>query len=1196
MNNVTRMVCLTLAFAFLLACVGCDAQNAKQPSRPTDAKTKAQLRRDEKIRKDAAAKAKREAAAKAKREASEKAKREAAAKAHARRLKKARDAEQLKAKREAAAKAKREAAAKAKAKRDEEAKLLKLNEEAQKQANVEMAKAASEKKVRLAELEARAKKQDEKLMAELKVEQTKLKRQLEQNKAKLKAQYETAKAQAKKNKAKLDAEYKMYQQATAKLEAAHKMALAGLEKKADSQAKQIKRDKSMVKAELAKSEKTSQMKAERASLKRKLDQDKARLKAEYERAVAAAKKDKTKTDADKKAYQQKIAKIELDYKEALAKLKIKANTQAAQIKQAKRQNTMELTRLNNAAKKQAAGIKSEKASLKRGYDQNKTKLAAEYKQAKVKAKKDKAKLKAEEGIYKQKVAQLDAEYKKALKQLQAKADAQASKNAQAKRENKAKLAELNANSKQQAKEIKAEEAKLKDQLKQDKKVAKLYGIEKLAYDYQESISRLEAEYKESLGKIGDKEKARAEMIAKARKDSEAKLKELDAKAKEQAKEVKAEKAKLELKLKQDKKEEEKKYGLSKLAAEYMKDLTVLEDGYLAELAKATEKSDAQKTEYAAQKKQIEEDYEKEIAKINVGLRLKQQAARIAKMKLPEDNTPRMNVKELRISGNTLVSTSELLKDIPLIYNASDKPMEEAESAALYDLRVLQQIIVEPGETREVSMRTIQGFTQYLLSAYQAENQAGIYVYVPADAITPDRQLKDEILPVNILEASVSSSATAYFNPENEKVEEGYLSSSAIEEWSPAKIGETPDQKELDDFVNLLNKNPDRYVSAVVSRGTEPNSLAVGYNIYEANPWHWFMQVDNSGTKGRQWHPRIGVINTNLLGFDDTFTAMYQAPWDKTLTDNYALYSSYDFPLLGPGLRLNVYGGYSEFDINPSAGLFNFLGKGSFFGGILRYNLYQEDGWFFDVKGSMEQTISKVTPTLFPTFLGSQVRFWLWGVGADLYRTDDMSQTSLSFDRYSSLCGGSDRNDFSLARTNSDTDFTFYTASASHSQFLDTNRIGRLTGTFSWTGAEDRLVPAKMTSFGGMYTVRGYDEYELVADGGIMASAQYEFDLVKYDEVQSAGKSEAEKEEQRERGDLYLKKLAPLVFFDYGRTKITKPIATDRRHEEIFSIGGGALLELGDNFSGAVYYGYPLEPTNNTRTGKGRVNVSFMIRW
>ncbi len=895
MNNATRTICFALVFALLLACVGCVAETAQQPTRPTTAKTEAQLRREEKARAAEEVGARREAAAQAKREA--------AAKTKARRQERAGAAEELKAKREAAAKAKREAAAKAKreaaakakAEREEKSRLAKLDTEVEKQAQAEIAQAEREKKAKLDELNAKIKEQDKEL------------------------------------------------------------------------------------------------KAERASIKRKFEQDKSKLTAEYEQAKAAAKKDKSKLDAEYKQYEQAVARLEAENKTAVAKL-------------------------------------DEKAEL-------------------------------------------------------AKSD------------------------------------------------------------------------------------------------------------REQVKEIKTEKANLDRKLKQDKKELEKSFGLAKLAADYMEKVSLLEAEYVETLSEFEERETAG---YSAQEKQIEDDYQEKVAKINMGLRLRREAPLIAKLKLPEDTTSSLTVRALSISGNSLVSTAELLKDMPLIYNASEKPLHEAESTDLYDLRVLHNIITQPGQPRQVSTRTIQGFTQYLLSVYLDKNYAGIYVYVPSDALIDGRRLEDEILPVIVLEASVSEVTINYYNPENEKVEKGFLSSPAVKDWSPAKVESEANQKELDDFVNLLNLNPDRYVSAIVSKGTEPNSIAVGYNIYEANPWHWFVQVDNSGTKERQWNPRIGVINTNLLGIDDRFTAIYQAPWDSTLDENYGVYGSYDFPLLGPRLRLNLYGGHSEFDISPESGPFDFLGRGTFYGGILRYNLFQDDGWFFDIKGSLEHTKSKVTPSLFPDFLGTNVRFWLWGGGVDLHRSDDISQTSFRFDRYASLGGGSSLDAFRLARTDSETDFAIYTASAAHSQYLDSDKVGRLSGSFRYITSDERLVPAKMTSFGGMYSVRGYDEYEAVADGGILASVQYEFDLVKYEESKQAGGSRAEQQGQQK--NPFVRKLAPLVFFDYGRAKVIDPVGTDRAHEELFSVGGGGIVELGDNFSGVVYYGYPLNATDTTRKGKGRVNVGVMMKW
>jgi len=566
---------------------------------------------------------------------------------------------------------------------------------------------------------------------------------------------------------------------------------------------------------------------------------------------------------------------------------------------------------------------------------------------------------------------------------------------------------------------------------------------------------------------------------------------------------------------------------------------------------------------------------------------------VAKLSLPEDTSQRFTVRDVSITGNTLISTEKLLKDIPAIYNASDKPLRQAESQYLFDLRVLQDIVAEPGQAREVSARTIEGFVQYLLSIYQDKNYAGIYVYVPREAIRAGA-FENDVLPIRVIEASVTDVTVKYYDPDKKEKEKGHLRRSAVEEWSPVKIERVANKKKVDDFVNLLNLNPDRYVSAAVTKGAVPGSLAVRYDIYEANPWHAFIQVDNSGTKERQWNPRIGVINTNLLGIDDTFTAIYQSAWDSTWNENYSIYGSYDFPVLNPRLRLNVYGAHSEYDISPESGIFDFAGRGTFYGGRLRYNLLQKGGWFFDVSGMMEYTRSKVNPSLFTTFLGTDVKFWLWGMGVNLHRRNDLSSTSVSLDKYQSLGGESSGREFRLARTNSESMFTFYTASAAHSQYLDTDKVHRLSGTFRYVEPKDRLVPAKMTTFGGMYTVRGYDEYEVVADGGLLLSMQYEFDVIKNWEAKEREEGPREPEAKKP----FIRKVAPLFFFDYGRSLVREPVhgIGEKRHEELISVGPGAILELGGDFSGGVYYGYPLRATDDTRTGKGRLSFVMTKRF
>jgi hemolysin activation/secretion protein len=133
----------------------------------------------------------------------------------------------------------------------------------------------------------------------------------------------------------------------------------------------------------------------------------------------------------------------------------------------------------------------------------------------------------------------------------------------------------------------------------------------------------------------------------------------------------------------------------------------------------------------------------------------------------------------------------------------------------------------------------------------------------------------------------------------------------------------------------------------------------------------------------------------------------------------------------------------------------------------------------------------------------------------------------------------------------------------------------------------------MTAFGGLYSVRGYHEYEIIADGGVLASTQYEFDLVRYDQSrQTGGTGSAE----AQANGTWLKKLAPLGFVDYGHATINSPVAGETPKQTLISTGVGVMVELGENFSGAVYCGWPLKSTATTNSGDARFSFSVMMRW
>ncbi len=553
--------------------------------------------------------------------------------------------------------------------------------------------------------------------------------------------------------------------------------------------------------------------------------------------------------------------------------------------------------------------------------------------------------------------------------------------------------------------------------------------------------------------------------------------------------------------------------------------------------------------------------------------------------LPEDTSPRFRVKELRVSGNSLVSTDELLKGLPEAYTVTKRKADGTTITEVYDFRVLQELIIESGREREVSKKTIQGLTEYLLSVYQQKGYAGIYVYVPAKTVEGETKLQDGILQLSIIEGKVEKITIKRYDFDRQPRETEVLRSSVLESWSPVKEGQVIQKKELDQFIQLLNVNPDRYVSAVVLRSDKPDNLNLQYDVYEANPWHWYVQVDNAGTEDRQWSPRIGLVNTNLTGIDDRLSLMYQFRPDS-IRDNYALFGSYELPVLSPRLRLGAYAGYTGFDIAPgTAEGINFLGSGWFYGGTLRYNVFQLDGWLFDFIGSVSHEESEITPSL---GIDTDVATNLFGVGTEIHRLSDMANTTFTFNMFNSF-GGSSKSEFLKARWDSDPEFTIYSASLLHKQFIDQDKVHELSGSVRGIASNERLIPAKMTAFGGLYSVRGYKEEGIIADGGVIASLQYRFDLTRYN-------SPTPQPGQKKSKELWPPNISLLAFTDYGQAKINDSVPGEEGTENLWGAGVGTLIELGSNYSAAVYCAWPLLDAEGTDRGETRLNFSMIGRW
>jgi len=555
--------------------------------------------------------------------------------------------------------------------------------------------------------------------------------------------------------------------------------------------------------------------------------------------------------------------------------------------------------------------------------------------------------------------------------------------------------------------------------------------------------------------------------------------------------------------------------------------------------------------------------------------------------LPADMSVKLVARELIMQGNTRLETGEILRVMPDTYNASDKPMGKAPTEDLYDLTPIRDLVADPNTDHELTVRSVRGFTKYVLSEYQRRGYSGVFVFVPADTLVEGIELKDKRLIVQVVEAEVSVVGISLFSVDKEKKETSYLDLNRMREWSPVKEGGMINEKKLDEFVNQMNLNPDKHVAAVISQG-ENDTLNVGYELYERLPWHFYLQADSSGTDKREWSPKAGIINTDVTGRMDRAAVVYQAKPDE-INDNYAVYGSYEVPLWTPALKIIGFAGYSEYDTNPVGTVpFTFQGSGYVYGGKLRWNVLQWDKWFLDLIGGVMHQRSRYTPNLFASVLASDLRINYWTGGAEFYRNDELTDTRVSIEQYKSFGGSSDAK-FESARTDTDSDFYYYVLGVSRSQFLDINKIHRLVASGRFVGSEERLTPSAMTTFGGLYSVRGYEEDEVVADGGLTASIQYEYDIAaRMTMCQVAAGESIQKQ--------FVRRLAPVVFADFGRAVTKDHVPGENGTVEMASIGTGFVTTLGDHCDGALYYGWAMRSTEETDAGDGHLGVSLLLRW
>jgi hemolysin activation/secretion protein len=125
-------------------------------------------------------------------------------------------------------------------------------------------------------------------------------------------------------------------------------------------------------------------------------------------------------------------------------------------------------------------------------------------------------------------------------------------------------------------------------------------------------------------------------------------------------------------------------------------------------------------------------------------------------------------------------------------------------------------------------------------------------------------------------------------------------------------------------------------------------------------------------------------------------------------------------------------------------------------------------------------------------------------------------------------------------------------------------------------ATDMLINNEQFTAGGMGSVRGYHQVEILGDHGVSGSLELyspKLALNDWDFVQE---------------------LRALTFVDAARTSIIKPLNLQPDHYDLVSTGVGLKWQFWKHLIGEFYWAYPFTRTQNVNPGTQRIDFRLLL--
>ncbi|HEY5237617.1 MAG TPA: ShlB/FhaC/HecB family hemolysin secretion/activation protein [Rhizomicrobium sp.] len=459
----------------------------------------------------------------------------------------------------------------------------------------------------------------------------------------------------------------------------------------------------------------------------------------------------------------------------------------------------------------------------------------------------------------------------------------------------------------------------------------------------------------------------------------------------------------------------------------------------------------------------------------------------------------------------------------------------------------------PQRTKE----DVDGARAALEHVYQAHGYQSVVVEIPP------QNASDGVVQLRVVEAPVGRLRV---------VGARYYTPSAIkDEVSSLQEGKVPDFNQAQQQITELNRLPDRRVVPALKPGKIPGTVDVDLKVNDTLPLHASAELNNDhGPDTRDLRAQATVRYTNLWQMGQTLSLTYlRAPQDVHSGEVFA--GSYLAPIWNTPFSVLTYAYSSDSDVDTLGGT-NVLGKGYAAGlrGILQMppldNISESLSFGLDYKHFLEvlrQGEAGVTAVI--DYLPATVSY-------SLQRAGSATTADLSFSLTAGLRGvGSDDAEFQNNRAFANANFLHFNIDGDFTQnvYDDIDIAARFSGQAS----DGPLVSSEQFAAGGLTSVRGYLQSEVVGDDGVFGSLEL-------------------------RSPSFGTWITPLIeewrmfgFFDAANLWIIDATADQQSEFTLYSAGVGTRVQLLRYLSGIADVAFPLRSGPDTKAWRPVVNFS-----